>query len=110
MNNKGQALVEFVIIFPIIMMILFVIIDFANVFYQKSRLEGTINDIASYKKNGKTNEDIKKSFDDVTITYNQKGDILSIEASYDVKLITPFSSMFFENPFTISTERSIIYE
>ena len=31
-NNKGQALVEFVIILPIIIMILFIVIDFAFVF------------------------------------------------------------------------------
>ena len=30
MNKNGQALVEFVIILPIIMMIIFVIIDFSN--------------------------------------------------------------------------------
>ena len=51
MNKSGQALVEFVIILPIIMMIIFVIIDFSNVFYQKNHLESITNDIVTFKEN-----------------------------------------------------------
>ena len=38
-QNKGQALVEFILVLPLIMMIIFVVIDFSNVFYQKNKLE-----------------------------------------------------------------------
>ena len=48
-KNKGQALVEFVIILPIIMIIIFVIIDFSNVFYQKNNLESIMNSVVTYK-------------------------------------------------------------
>ena len=69
-KNKGQALVEFVIILPIIMIIIFVIIDFSNVFYQKNNLESIMNSVVTYKENGKSNEYIKNQIkDDVKITY-----------------------------------------
>lgn len=110
-KNKGQALVEFVIILPIIMIIIFVIIDFSNVFYQKNNLESIMNSVVTYKENGKSNEYIKNQIkDDVKITYEINDENLTINISKDIKLITPFSSMFFESPYTISTERIILYE
>lgn len=110
-KNKGQALVEFVIILPIIMIIIFVIIDFSNVFYQKNNLESIMNSVVTYKENGKSNEYIKNQIkDDVKITYEINNENLTINISKDIKLITPFSSMFFESPYTISTERIILYE
>ena len=110
-NNKGQALVEFVIIIPIIIMIIFIIIDFSNVFYQKNHLETVVNDIANYKENNKSNEYVQNNIEkDISVTYKLNEDNLTITVSKDVNLITPFSSMFFNDPFTITTERTIIYE
>lgn len=111
MNKKGQALVEFVIILPIIMMIIFVIIDFSNIFYQKNHLESITNDIVSFKENGKSDSYIKNNtLDDIKISYKQDGDSLIIKTSKDITLVTPFSSLFFNNPYTIKTERVILYE
>ena len=110
-NSNGQALVEFVIIMPILIMIIFIIIDFSNIFYQKNHLEGVISDVVSLKENGKSDGYIENSIsDDVNIIYKKKSDTLVINVSKDVKLVTPFSSLFFDNPYNIKTERTIIYE
>ena len=111
MNRKGQALVEFVIILPIIMMIIFVIIDFSNIFYQKNHLENVTNDIVIYKENGKSDEYIKKTLDtDIKVSYEQKENNLVIKTKKKVPLITPFSSLFFDNPYIVKTERTILHE
>lgn len=111
MNNKGQALVEFVIIVPIITMIIFIIIDFSNIFYQKNHLENVVSDVVSYKENGRSNSYIEKTLDDdINITYKANGNDLTIIVNKNINLITPFSGLFFKNPFPISTERTIIYE
>ena len=110
-NNKGQALVEFVILIPIIMMIIFVIIDFSNVFYQKNYLENVTNDIVRLKERGRSDEYIKSKTDkDIKIVYEPKGDLHKIIVSKNITLVTPFSTMFFKNPYTIKTERIIFYE
>ena len=97
MNSKGQALVEFVIIIPIIMMIIFVIIDFSNVFYQKNNLENITNDVVRLKENGKTNEYIKRSMPkDIKISYKNTNNNLYINVSKDINLVT--------------TERVLLYE
>ena len=111
-NSKGQALVEFVIILPIILMILFIIIDFSNIFYQKNHLESTLNDVVEYKENGKSNSYIKDKINvsSISISYKKIDDSLDIKITKKVNLITPFSSLFFDNPFVIKTERMILYE
>lgn len=111
MNNKGQALVEFVIILPIIMMIIFVIIDFSNVFYQKNYLENITNDVVRLKEHGKSNDYIKTKTDkDIKIDFKNDGETKKIVVSKNIILVTPFSNMFFKNPYTIKTERIVFYE
>ncbi len=112
LNNKGQALVEFVIILPIVLMIIFVVIDFSNIFYQKNHIENITNEIVDFKESGKSNDYIEEKLanDEVTISYKNDGDSLIIETKKQVKLITPFSNLFFESPYVIKTERAILYE
>jgi len=108
-KNSGQALVEFVMIVPIILFLLFIIIDFSNVFYHKNRLERTLDDVVSYVKNDE--ENISSMLDDnVTYTLKEHGRYLTIEVTEKVVLITPFSNIFFDNPYSIETERTILYE
>ena len=109
-QNKGQALVEFILVLPLIMMIIFVVIDFSNVFYQKNKLENTINEIVDLKENKISNEKIKNKYQGNFISYKINGKTLIITVSKNIKLVTPLSSYFFDNPYKIKTERTIIYE
>ena len=52
-NNKGQALVEFILIFPIIVLILCIIIDFSNVFVSENKLENKLDDVIYLIRNNK---------------------------------------------------------
>ena len=65
-NNKGQALVEFILIFPIIVLILCIIIDFSNVFVSENKLENKLDDVIYLIRNNKelVKENIKKKFQD----------------------------------------------
>ncbi len=110
-NNKGQALVEFVIILPIIIMILFVVIDFAFVFYNKNSLEGVMDNVSIYQQNGKSYDEINKLLDsDTVMKYNYQGDKLEIVLTKKVNLITPFASSFLKNPYKITTKRVLFNE
>ena len=109
LSKKGQALVEFVILLPIIMMILFIIIDFANVFYQKNHLESISNDVVALVKNNSSVSSIEET-EKIKISTEHISNTTEIEIKKDINLITPFSNLFFKSPFTISTERVIINE
>ena len=51
MNNKGQALVEFVLLLPVFLIILLVVVDFGNLLYSKNKLENDSNDMVRIIKN-----------------------------------------------------------
>ena len=111
-NKKGQALVEFVLLIPIIMMVLFIVIDFASIFYERNRLEGVLNNVSEMIKEDEPSDKIKKAIDDDSISYSlkSKNGMTTITITKKVKLVTPFSGTFFDNPYTVSTKRIILYE
>ena len=111
MNKKGQALVEFVLILPILLLFLFVIIDFANIYYNKNHLEGVLSDVVSFVEKGKTTEEINSSLDgDYYLDINTKDGLAEIKLTKEVHLITPMASVIFGEPYKIDTQRTIIYE
>ncbi len=110
-KNNGQALVEFVLIIPIIIMILFVVIDFSFVFYNKNHLEGVLDDVVSYVEKGKTTDEIKSVLgNDYDYSIKINDGFATVEIKKDVNLITPFANTFFDNPYHLSSSRVIIYE
>ena len=111
-NKKGQALVEFVILLPVIFLIAFTIFDVSSIFYNKNRLEGILNDVVVMVENKKTNEEIINVIDNKNITYN-----VSYEVNYDnislkqkVNFTTPITYSLFKDGFEIETKRVILYE
>jgi len=112
MNKKGQALVEFVLILPVFILLVFAFIDVGKIILCKNSLESTINDIALLVKNNADSEDIKRYINEES-NYNVKYEIINsdytkIILSAKIDLITPgFNKIFDEN---IKIERSIINE
>ena len=110
-NNKGQALVEFVLILPIILMILFIIIDFAHVHYERNHLESVLNDVSYMIKDDKSTNEIKSTLDeDVNYVVTNNTDFANVVMTKEVLLVTPFSNLFFDNPYLIKVERTILDE
>ena len=58
MNKKGQALVEFVIILPIMILLIFCVVDFGRVISVKSELENVTSDAVMLYQNGKMPDEI----------------------------------------------------
>ena len=113
LKNKGQALVEFAMILPILIMILFIVIDFASIFYNKNHLEGVLNDVVVMVENGISNTKITEKIDNKNITYEisrTNDGFVTIKLEQKINFITPFSNLFFKEDYKINTKRVIIYE
>ena len=67
MNNKGQALVEFILILPIFLFLIFAVVDFGLIFSTKSTLENTSTDIVDEIKAGIPIEEVRENHKDLTI-------------------------------------------
>lgn len=119
-NRKAQALIEFVLILPILIMLLFGIIDFGNIFVTKSNLENKINDAYNVLKRS---TDSTTLYDDIVNEVNQGSDKdIKVELSFDsekstvmvvlkkdIKTITPGLNLILGYPYTVRTERVIEY-
>ena len=108
MNRKGQALIEFVLIIPVLLFILLAIFDFGMILSNKNNLSSISNDIVSMYKNGETIADINNEYKDIKITvipYKSKYKKIIIEK--DIKVFTPGLSNILGNPFKAKIERVI---
>lgn len=109
-NNKGQALVEFVLILPVFLFLLFAIYDFGMMFSKKNKLESSSSDIIELYKNGKTIDEIKVLYQDLKISVEDDNEYKKVTILDKVKLITPGFNRIFGNPYEIKIERYIADE
>lgn len=114
MNKKGQALIEFVLILPVFLMILFIIIDFATIFSGKNELESNASSVIEMLQNGSTTEEIlqiyRKKDNNFMIQLEPKDKYMNVIISDYVDLITPGLNRILEDPYPIKIERVIYYE
>lgn len=111
MNKKGQALVEFVIILPIMILLVFCVVDFGRIISEKSNLENIISDAVMLYQNGKMSEEVTsiltKKDKNLKFNYEIKDDYITISVSKKIKPITPGLSYIPVDVFDIKTSRVI---
>lgn len=94
MNKKGQTLVIFVLLLPIIFVFLGISIDFGNSLIIKRKNENTLHDILIYTlKDDEFNEEkfkknLEKNLEYESIKIVNEGNIL------DVKVVTKYKGIF----------------
>ena len=107
MNRKGQALIEFVLILPIFIMILFSIVDFGMIFNKKNELENISIDIINLLNNNNKIEEIHKEYPKVDIKLTNEEKYTIVEISTKVNIITPGLNRVLSNPYIVKVERKI---
>ncbi len=107
MNRKGQALVEFVLILPIFIMILFAIVDFGMILNKKNELENISVDIINLLNNNNKIEEIQKEYPKVDIKLTNEEKYTIVEISTKVNIITPGLNRVLDNPYIVKVERKI---
>ena len=109
MNNKGQALIEFVLILPVFIFLLFAVYDFGMIFSTRNALENDTSDIITLYKDGKSIDELKKIYNnfDIVIDNDSDTDYIKIIVKDSLKLITPGFNRIFGNPYKIKVERYI---
>ncbi len=110
-NNKGQALVEFIIILPIFILLIMSIIDFSNIIYKKITLENNIDIVSDLYKDSKYDE-INKYVSDknIDISYKNNDDMIVISLSKDINIISPIVSIIIGEYYKVNVEKSIYNE
>jgi len=109
MNNKGQALIEFVLILPIFLFLIFAIVDFGVIFNAKNSLENDSSDIVLMIKNETSLDEIKKRYPKHVIEIIKDEDYYNIKIDSYVNLVTPGFNRIFGDPYKLSVERYVPY-
>ena len=107
-NDRGQALVEFILILPIFLLLIMSIIDFGNIITKKYSLENDIDVISDLYKEEKY-EDINKYIKDkkIEISYSNDDDFLKINISKNINITSPVLNLIFGRTYKIDIEKSI---
>ena len=95
MNNKGQVLVIFVVILPILLMILGLIVDLGLFALEKRKIDNNVYDAVDYYLDNIDNENVKintaklleSNLDDIKIDIIDENDYIEIIATKDYKSI-----------------------
>ena len=101
MNNKGQALVEFIIVIPVLILIILAIIDYSRIIQVRNYLENVMEEVID-NDDYKLDEDI--AFNEVT-TDGEK----SYYLRKNIELYSPFLNFVMDNPYPIEIKR-VVYE
>lgn len=111
MKNKGQALVEFIIILPILLLLLLGTIDFGNIIYKKYMLENDLDYVVDLMKQNKTSEiDSYLNKKDITSTIKTKMSTTSITLTKKVAVMTPGLNRILGRNYQIEANRVIVNE
>ena len=91
MNNKGQSLVLFIIIIPLIIIMFVFVVDVSRLYYEKNRLDN-INVLVLKKYSDKNDSEIeriiRKNDSDITnIEINHENNSLTLTKNIDVIFI-----------------------
>lgn len=107
-NNRGQALVEFIIVLPIFLLFLISVIDFGNIISKKYSLENDIDVVSELYEDGKFNEINTYAKDkDIKVSYSSENELVTINLSRNVKIISPMLNLIFGKSYNIDVEKSI---
>lgn len=108
MNRKGQALVEFVLILPILILILFAIVDFGNIFHSKYELQNQSADIVKLIINGNNEQEITNIYSNIDIKITDyKTNYKKIVISKKIDLMTPGVNKILGDPYLLEVERVV---
>ena len=107
MNRKGQALVEFVLILPIFLLILFAVVDFGIILSKKNEIENVSIDVISMLKNNDNIDKIESLYPDLKISVSSENEYLKIVISEKIDIMTPGLNLVLGDPYEVVVERII---
>lgn len=114
-NNKGQALVEFVLILPIFIFLVFLSVDIGRIIYAKNHLESELNETVTLLED-------KKSYEEIVKYLNKDDKNMKLEIKYKedkyatvkvikkLDLLTPGLNLIISDPYEVYVAREVVYE
>lgn len=107
MNKKGQALIEFILILPIILLILVYLIDIGNIFMQKYTLNNNLETITDLYQNDNLKElHAYAAAEDIEYKEEIAGKLITIKLEKKIKVSAPGLSKILGKNYKIETKKT----
>ncbi|MBR3362352.1 MAG: pilus assembly protein [Bacilli bacterium] len=111
MNKKGQALIEFILILPIILIILVYLIDIGNIFVQKYNLNNSLETISELYQNKKLKEvHAYVAKEELNFEETNANDLITLKLTKKIKTNAPGLSKILGKNYKIETSKTIYKE
>ena len=105
-NNKGQALIEFILILPVILLILLYTIEFGRITLKKYELETNLDLIVTlYNENKKEEINNYANNNNIEVTYKTTNNLTTIEVKKNIKSNLPLINNILGN--NINVKRTV---
>ncbi len=118
-QEKGQALVEFALVLPILLILVLGIVVFGQIFFSYQLIQNAARDGARYGTVGSTDAEIMQIVqqkmstlkqENITVTIQptegsrQRGEQIDVTIDYQVELYAPMWANILPNPYPISVK------
>lgn len=111
-KKNGQALVEFVILMPLLLWLILGFVDFGTILYQRYHLESDLDLVSELYRNQKTEEILsygRKNNLNISYLTETNSSMITIQLSKKIKLVTPGAQLIFQNPFPIEVSKVVYH-
>lgn len=109
-NNKGQALVEFIIIMPIFIILIISMIDFGNIIINKYGLQADLEVIGDLYKKDKNEINNYVNDNNLNISYKEDEMYTTIIVSKDVKITSIMLNAILGKSYKVEEDITIVNE
>lgn len=107
-NKKGQALVEFVIILPVLLLIVISMVDFGNLLYQKYQLEQNLEYVSDLYLANDTNA-LDQEKQRLNIKTEEDGNFVKLSIEKKIKMSSPILRRILGDNYSITTSRKLYH-
>ncbi len=108
MNRKGQALIEFILILPIILLILVYLIDIGHIFMQKYDLNNSLETVSELYQNNKLKEvHTYVAKENIIFEETTANDLTTIKLTKAIKINAPGLSNVLGKNYKIEAQKTL---
>lgn len=107
-NNKGQALVEFIIVLPILIFLIISIIDLGNIMIKTYSLNEDLDTVSDMYISGSL-DDIENyvAANNISISYKSEDEFTTITLKKNVKIMSPMLNIAFGKNYDIKASKTL---
>ncbi len=106
--DKGQALIEFILVLPVILLVFVALIDIGNIFLQKYNLNNAMETVTELYQNDKATE-LRAYAAKEELTYDEEvtGEMANLILKKNIKITAPGLSNVLGKNYTIETQKTV---